>query len=76
MQLLSNVLADVVHEVVMLRRCEVFIDDHDCTVFILLGGTSTDEHPPSITTVRTAVFQEQGWWGVRKGVHGEVHHGR
>jgi hypothetical protein len=43
-QLLDNVLADVVYEVMALRRREVFIDDRNHTIFMLLGGTSTDKH--------------------------------
>jgi hypothetical protein len=44
LQLLNNVLADGVHEVMALRQCEVFIDDRNYTIFMLLGDTSTDKH--------------------------------
>jgi hypothetical protein len=61
-----------VHEIMALCQHAIFIDDSDRAIFMLLGGTFTDEHQPMSPTMRSTIIQEHGWRSVRDIIHGEV----
>lgn len=72
--LMLNVVADLMHEVILLSGGELLVGDGDCAIFMLPLHRSRDVHLCSSLAMGAAVLNEHPGRSESERVNGEVRH--